>query len=153
MGICEKHGLYSTFCRACDLDTIKEHTVFTTLQEVDHYKFIEKYGKLFASLLDIKHIIDMDHFSSAEGDKTRQYKEQWGGYRIPFPMATMVYYLSKEHPYCSDNRNTQVGWVPVEQWVISAILGIPKNLEGVHYENLRIAYVAVLQQYAKDIGL
>ena len=25
MGHCQKHGLYSTFCRACDLDTIKNN--------------------------------------------------------------------------------------------------------------------------------
>lgn len=153
MSICEKHGTFSTFCKGCDMDTIDEHLVFSSLQKVDHYKFIEKYGKLFASFLGIKHITDMDHFSAAEGDKARQYKEQWEGYRIPFPLATMAYYLSKERFYCDDNRNTEVGWVPVEQWVISAILGIPKNLEGEHYDKLRAAYNAVLQQYATDIGL
>ena len=152
MSTCKKHGFYSTLCRACDLDTIKEHNVFTTLQEVDHYKFIKKYGKLFASLIEIKDITDMDHFSIAEGDKTYSYKERWSGYRIPFPMATMVYYLSKENPYSKDNRDTEAGWVPVEQWVVSAILGVPKKLEGTQYENLRKAYIAVLQQYIEDIG-
>lgn len=150
MGTCEKHGEYSTFCSGCDLDTINDHLVFQKLQEVDHYRFIEKYGKLFASHLDMKHVTDMDHYSVAEGDKARQYKERWEGYRIPFPLATMVYYLSKERLFCDDNRNTDSGWVPVEQWVISAILGIPKNLEGDHYDKVRAAYKAVLEQFAID---
>lgn len=153
MSICKVHGPYSTFCRSCDMDTIKEHMLFTKLQEVDHYKFIEKYGKLFASQLDMKHVTDMDHYSVAEGDKASQYKERWAGYRIPFPLAAMVYYLSKESPFCADNRNTDTGWVPVEQWVVSTILGIPKVMEGVHYDKVRAAYKTILEQFAKDIEL
>lgn len=150
MGMCEKHGQYSTFCRDCDMDVVSHHQLMQKLKAEDHYKFIEKYGKLFASHLNIKHITDMDHFSACDGDKTRQYKQQWHEYDIPLCMGTMVYFLSKFNLYCGDVRQTDHGWVPVEQWVISVVLNLPKVYEGEHYDNIRKAYNAVIEQYCED---
>jgi len=150
MGMCKKHGQYSTFCRECDMDTIAEHELNQKLNNEDHYKFIEKYGQLFASHLNMKHIVSMDKFSSGDGDKTRQYRHRWQEYGIPLCMGTMVYFLSKERLYCDDVRQTDHGWVPPEQWVISVVCNLPKVYEGEHYENIRKAYKAVIEQYRQD---
>jgi hypothetical protein len=151
MAICDKHGPYSTFCRECDMDTILLHRVIEALHKEDHYKFIEKYGKLFSQYINIPNVTDISDYLSCDGDKAYQYKERWFSYGIPFPIGVMVYLLSKVRPYSSDCRSTEHGWVPVEQWVVSAIKGIPKDLEGESYQNLRKACKAVLDQYTTDI--
>ena len=133
------------------MDTILLHRVIETLHKEDHYKFIEKYGKLFSTHLNITHVSDISEYLSCDGDKAYQYKERWFSYGIPFPMGVMIYLLSKVRPYSNDCRSTEHGCVPVEQWVVSEIIGTPKDLEDESYHNLRKAYKAVLDQYTADI--
>lgn len=40
MGHCQKHGLYSTFCRACDLDTIKDNQM---KEDMSHCSKLKSY--------------------------------------------------------------------------------------------------------------
>lgn len=89
------------------------------IHQQEHYKFIEKYGKVFAQELGNPQITDVNDMAVADGDKCYSYKNQWWEAGIPFALGVMIYLISKYKPYSEQVRNTDHGWVAPVDWVVS----------------------------------
>lgn len=94
----------------------------------NHYKYIEKYGNVFSDALGID---DVTKSLVADGDKCRQYKDQWEEAGVPFVIGSMIYIASKEYKYVSTVRQTENGWVDVCQWVIDKFKTDPEIIAAV----------------------
>jgi hypothetical protein len=92
---------------------LKDH-----LEKNQHYKFVEKVGKIFAEKLNRRNIKNISDTLVAHGDKAYGYKDDWDEHDIPFCYGVIVYLLSYEQPYSSSVRSTPDGWVPPGEWVI-----------------------------------
>lgn len=94
----------------------------------DHYKYIEKHGKVFSGALGIN---DVTKSLVAEGDKCRQYKDQWEEAGVPFVIGSMIYIASKESKYANTVRQTDNGFVKPCQWVIDKFKTDPEIIAAV----------------------
>lgn len=94
----------------------------------DHYKYIEKHGKVFSDALGID---DVNKSVVAEGDKCRQYRNTWDKAGVPFGIGSMIYIASKERKYVDTVRQTDNGWVDVCQWVIDKFNTDPEIIAAV----------------------
>lgn len=54
----------------------------------------------------------------AHGDKCYCYRGAWKKAGIPFAQGVAIFLLSYCNPYAEETRQTDEGWVKVEQWVI-----------------------------------
>lgn len=121
-----------------------------TLKEVNHYAFIEKYGKVFTEAVGLKHCKNIAFNLSCDGDKTRQYKYEWETYGVPFVFGTMIYLLSKEMEFRDQIRDTDDGWVSPVDWVITVYRSDDTKPE---YKNIKEGIKAVLSEMEKDKSL
>lgn len=123
----------------------------SAMAKENHYKFIEKYGRVFSSVLGQKNVVNVADNLSGDGDKCYQYEDAWYAAGIPFPIGVMIYLLSKEHPYCKGVRSTDNGWFPPEAWVVD----VYKKQHALECERrektIYKAIVAVRNSYIVDV--
>ena len=93
-----------------------------------HYKYIEKHGKVFSDALSIA---DVTKSLVADGDKCRQYRDEWEEDGVPFVIGAMIYIASKESKYCLTVRQVEDTWVDVSQWVIDKFHSDPEIIAAV----------------------
>lgn len=94
----------------------------------NHYKYIEKHGKVFSDALGID---DVTKSLVADGDKCRQYKDEWEEDNVPFVIGAMIYIASKESKYSNTVRQTDKGFVKPCQWVIDKFKTDPEIIAAV----------------------
>lgn len=82
----------------------------------NHYKFIEYVGPYIQKTMDLQ--FNPSDLSVAHGDKCYGYRDVWEKAGIPFNHGALVYLLTHMNPYSQQVRQTDSGWVPVEDWVI-----------------------------------
>lgn len=82
----------------------------------NHYKFIEYVGPYIQEMLGLQ--FNPNDLSVAHGDKCYGYRNVWEKAGVPFNHGALVYLLTYMAPYSQQVRQTDNGWVPVEDWVI-----------------------------------
>ena len=82
---------------------------------VNHYLFVEQYGKEFSDTLGVENIAML---LPAHGDKIVQYRDSWIKEGLSFNKAAMVFLLSYIAPYSDTVRTTSKGFFPPKLWVI-----------------------------------
>lgn len=88
------------------------HTPFLNVP----YKYVVDVSSMLCQQLGIKDPLSL--MLTAHGDKARQYKWIGDENNIPYGKILLTYLLSHEYPYSNSVRNTENGWVSVEDWLL-----------------------------------
>ena len=92
-----------------------------------HYNYVETVSEEFSTKLSLNYNI---HLSlSAHGDKARQYKDIAENLGIPYGKLLLVYLLSYESGWSNQVRETENGWVSIEDWLIEKLTKDQKIIE------------------------
>lgn len=86
---------------------------------VNYYKEIEQAGEEFSTLLGVENVVNLLSFA---GDKADGYKYLAVRHGIRVYQLVMIYLLSYVKPYSGQVRDTETGWVPVQDWLEKMIL-------------------------------
>jgi hypothetical protein len=82
---------------------------------VNHYPYLEAH--LPTVLKTLGQEVSAISMITGDGDKCYGYSDMWERRGIPFPHGAAIYLLSYLSPYNKECRQTQTGWVPVQDWV------------------------------------
>lgn len=94
-------------------------THFITQFTCPAYHYVEKVSEQFSKTLGLKSPI---HLSlTAHGDKARQYKNIAQELNVPYGKLLLVYLLSYEYGWLDQVRQTENGWVPIEDWLVEKL--------------------------------
>ena len=91
------------------------HTPFLNVP----YQYVEDVSVKFCQQLNIKEPLSTS--LTAHGDKAGQYKNIGQTHGIPYGKILLVYLLSYEYPWSQTVRQTESGWVSIEEWLVKQI--------------------------------
>lgn len=98
-----------------------DHTLNTVesapAAQESHYAYLDREFLNFLDNLGIQPK-GYEGLIAAHGDKCYSYKDTWKAGGLEFPHGVAIYLLTHIHPYASEVRNTDDGWVPPERWVL-----------------------------------
>lgn len=92
-----------------------KHTPFLNVP----YQYVEDVSVKFCQQLNIKQPLSL--MLTAHGDKARQYSGLGEENNISYGKILLVYLLSYEYPWSQTVRQTESGWVSIEEWLIKQI--------------------------------
>ncbi len=83
-----------------------------------HYAYLDAHLRAFFERLGVAWNTCAG-IVSAHGDKFYGYRTAFESAGIPFAQGVAIGLLSYVRPFCDETRQTQSGWVPVEDWVVA----------------------------------
>jgi hypothetical protein len=98
----------------------------------NHYQHIEKVGVRFSDFLGLSYPVT--HLLVSDGDKAYQYRYIFERNGLSFGDGVMIYLLSNISPYSKTVRQTDEGWVSVEEW-LDKMCKNPTILDAITFAN------------------
>ena len=106
----------------CTVNLTVEDSKIVSVETIEsHYTWLEQNFYPFLRRIGVSEdVISWNQgIISSHGDKCYGYRNYWEMNNVPFHHGVALYMLTYIEPWSKKCRDTPVGWVPVNEWVVS----------------------------------